>query len=234
MGKIIIANFKMNLSLEDIKKYIEIVSTADPDRFVVCPSNIYIPYFLNENYKVGLQNISYASKGAYTGEVSAVQASSMKIDYTIIGHSERRQYFNESIEEISKKIEQATSNNLKVIFCIGETLDQRDSNKTEEILKKQLESLMQKKSKDIIIAYEPVWAIGTSLTPSNEDIVNATLFIKKECQNYGFDNVEVLYGGSVNLDNIETLNSIKEISGFLIGGASLDPEKMLKILKVTR
>lgn len=234
MGKIVVANFKMNLNQEDIKKYIEIVKSADPNRFVVCPSNIFIHYFLNEKYKIGLQNISYASKGAYTGEVSAVQASSMEIDYAIIGHSERRQHFNESVEVISQKVKQATSNNLNVILCIGETIEEREQNKTEEVLKKQLESLDYKDSKDIIIAYEPVWAIGTSLTPSNDDIISATLLIKEECQKYGFENIRVLYGGSVSIDNIETLNAIKEINGFLIGGASLDPEKIMKMLEVTK
>lgn len=232
MEKIIIANLKMNLSLDEIKNYINVVKDIDPKRFIVCPTNIYIPYFNNELYGVGLQNISEYNNGAYTGEVSAEQAKSMNIPYTIIGHSERRNIFNETNEIIANKIAVATKNNIKVIFCIGEKIEERESLKTKEVLVEQLKALQSRENDDIIIAYEPVWAIGTSLIPSNEDIDDAIKTIKEESLKYGLKDVKVLYGGSVNLKNIKLLNETLS-DGFLIGGCSLDPENMLKIVEIT-
>src|SRR5574344_1240411 len=234
MEKIIIANFKMNLTKEEILSYIENVKKIDNNRFIVCPTSIYVSLFLDEKYSIGLQNICEYNKGAYTGEISASQASSMGIKYVIVGHSERRHVYNETIESITKKINEVTSNNMTAIICDGELEEERKNNKTKEVLMKQLVSLKERENDNIIIAYEPVWAIGTSLTPTNEDILEATEVIKKESLKYGLNNVPVLYGGSVNLNNIEELNKVENVDGFLIGGCSLKPENMLKIVEVTK
>ncbi len=237
MEKIVVANLKMNLNLEQIKLYInEIDGLIDSNRVIICPSYIYIPYFLNKNYLVGTQNIASTEDGAYTGEVSASQVSSMNIPYTIVGHSERRSIFNETSVEVNKKVKLALSNNLKVILCIGETKEEKDNGLTNSVLSLQLkESLLEIDNnllENVIIAYEPVWSIGTGNIPTNEDIIEITNYIKSTVNNIynSLVNIPVLYGGSVNEKNIFQLNEINEIDGVLVGGASLSSSK-LNIIK---
>lgn len=237
MEKIVVANLKMNLNLEQIKLYInEIDGLINSNRVIICPSYIYIPYFLNKNYLVGTQNIASTEDGAYTGEVSASQVSSMNIPYTIVGHSERRSIFNETSVEVNKKVKLALSNNLKVILCIGETKEEKDNGLTNSVLSLQLkESLLEIDAnllENVIIAYEPVWSIGTGNIPTNEDIIEITNYIKSTVNNIynNLVNIPVLYGGSVNEKNIFQLNEINEIDGVLVGGASLSSSK-LNIIK---
>lgn len=239
MEKIVVANFKMNLTVPQISKYIdEMKDKFNTKRVVLCPSNIYLPYFIKKNFAVGIQNFADQEEGAYTGEIAASQVSSMGIDYAIIGHSERREYYNETDAIVNKKILLGLKNNLKIILCIGETKEEHDMHKTDRILKRQIigafRNIEEKDLKKIIIAYEPIWSIGTGNVPSNKDISAVTIFIRGIINNlYHNDiNIPVLYGGSVNEKNIIEINNVSEISGVLVGGASLKVEKLEKIKEV--
>ena len=223
--KILAANFKMNLTLNEINEYIDKIKDIDNKNIVLIPSNIYIPYFLNKKFSVGVQDAYYLDNGAFTGEVSAKQISSLGVNYAIIGHSERRMYFNETNDILNKKILSCESNGLKAIYCIGETKEERESNKTKEVLLKQLDEGL-KGASEVIIAYEPRWAIGTNVTPTNEEIEDIISFIKSKY------NYKVLYGGSTNDKNIASLNTISNVDGFLVGGASLDYDKFKKMIEI--
>lgn len=237
-SKLIVGNMKMNMLTHEIGEYLkQINDKINSDQVVICPTSIYVPYFLKHDYRVGIQNSFFRSSGAYTGEISPMQAASMGIQYVIIGHSERRTYFQETDSTINKKIIEALKYDLKVILCIGETLEEKNLLKTARILKRQLlndlRNLDPDKLENVIVAYEPIWSIGTSVLPSNKDIKETALYIKGIVEGIynGFE-IPVLYGGSVNEKNIEELNKIKEIDGFLVGGASTDPKKFLKIIEV--
>lgn len=235
-NKIVVGNMKMNLTLDEVKEYI--ISLDNYKDCIICPSYIYIPYFIDAGYKVGTQDISEYGIGSYTGEVSVNQILSMGVNYTIVGHSERRENFNESDELVNKKLRMAISNNVKTILCIGETNEERVMGNTKEKIEKQLTLDLQNIEEDyydnIIIAYEPIWAIGTGKIPSNEDIKEIVSFIKNIIYNkYGFTPI-VLYGGSTNEKNILELNKIDIVDGFLVGGACLDPDKFKKIIETIR
>lgn len=232
-NKIIIGNMKMNLTLDEVKEYI--VKLKDYKKFIICPSYIYIPYFINAGYQVGVQDISEYGIGSYTGEVSVNQIVSMGVNYAIVGHSERREKIKEDDELINKKLRMAISNNVNAILCIGETNEEKikgyTKSKIEEQLDLDLQNLDEENYNNIIIAYEPVWAIGTGKIPSNEEIIDMVSFIKNIVYNkYGFI-PKVLYGGSTNEINILELNKIDILDGFLIGGACLEPDKFIKIIE---
>ena len=232
-SKLLIGNMKMNLTYSEIMEYIE--QMRDYKKFIICPSSLYIPYFIENGFEVGVQNISEYGQGAYTGEISVTQANSMNIKYSLIGHSERRIKFNEDDNVINKKLRKTVSNNLNAILCIGETFDEKEQLLTKEVLKKQIINDLNEVDefylKNIIIAYEPVWAIGTGKVPSLEDIKEIIEYIKKIVnETYGF-NPKVLYGGSINENNINDLNTIDIVDGFLVGGACLVPEKFIKIIE---
>lgn len=236
--KIVVGNMKMNMMAEDISKYLKELQGAHlTSRVVICPSNIYIPYFLKQSYSVGAQNIFFRDSGAYTGEVSASQLASMGVRYALVGHSERRGYFRESDQDINKKVVSALKYGLEVILCIGETLEEKNLLKTARVLKRQLlNDLRNIEGNDwdhVIIAYEPVWSIGTNVLPSRKDIEDTILYIKGIVSEYfGYDDIPVLYGGSVNEKNIEELNQISNVSGFLVGGSSTNSNSFLKIIEV--
>lgn len=225
MEKIIVANHKMNLDIDGVNEYLEKLKSVKHE-FIVFPTSIYIPYFINENYKVGIQNVYSKDFGAFTGEVSPYQASKLGVGYVMIGHSERRSFFYEDNNLIKEKIKKCLQNNLKVILCVGETLEEKEDGKTFEVLKKDLSVIDN--PENIMISYEPRWAIGSGKTPTNDEIEGVVKFIKK-CYN-----VKVLYGGSVSEDNIATLNQIKSLDGYLLGKASTRAEEVLKIIEVTR
>ena len=230
----IFANMKMNLSFDEIKDYIDKTKKIK-DKFVVIPSSIYIPYFKDNNYNVGIQNISKFDNGAFTGDISISQVKSLGVDYVLIGHSERRHIFNETLEDINIKMIKSKEKDIKIILCIGETKEQRDNNLTNDILKEQIESAFKNIDNidNIIIAYEPVWSIGTGLIPTTDEIFDTTNYIKQVINNLYNKNIDVLYGGSVNENNIKNLNSINNLSGFLVGGASLKPDKLYKMIEET-
>ncbi len=194
------------------------------------------------NIKIGAQNMHFEEKGAYTGEVSASMLKSIGVEYVIIGHSERRQYFNETDETVNKKIKAAFVHELKPIVCVGETLEQREAGKAVEVIttqtEKALEGLTEKQVENTIIAYEPIWAIGTGKTATSEDANNAIKSIRdKICQIYGQNvgkSIIIQYGGSVKSTNCKELFTTSDIDGGLVGGASLDSEEFAKIVNYNK
>lgn len=236
-NKIVVANLKMNMSFEQIKTYVDKIRTIETKRVVFCPSSLYLPYFLGYNYGVGIQQVSNQLEGAYTGQISSKQASSMGVVLTLIGHSECRIYLKENDSLINEKVKVALENKINVILCIGETKEQREMFKTSNVLKKQilsaLNGLSKQDLKHVYIAYEPVWAIGTNKIPSNRDIEDTIKYIKNIVErHFDFNNIPVLYGGSINSKNIEELNKIENCNGFLVGGSSLKVKELFKIIEV--
>lgn len=182
---------------------------------------------------LGAQNMFYEEKGAYTGEISAGMLRSSGCSFVIIGHSERRQYFNELDDIVNKKVKTARSNGLEVILCIGESLQEREEKKTFDILNSQLTGSLRKLLLDgITIAYEPVWAIGTGKTATPEQANEAHSYIRDwlKKNKEGADGIRIQYGGSVTPENVESLMSKPEVDGALVGGASLKPDSFAKIV----
>lgn len=184
------------------------------------------------------QNMCWEEKGAFTGEVSPVQLKDIGCDYVIIGHSERRRIFGETDEILNKKVHSALKNKLKVIFCIGETLEERENQKTYEVLEKQilngLKDVLKNEILNIVIAYEPVWAIGTGKTATPFQAEEAHIFVRKQIEKL-YDkeisnSIRILYGGSVKAENIDELMAEKDIDGVLVGGESLKADKFLRII----
>ncbi len=205
-------------------------------KLIYCPPNTLIrpmsKRLKNSNLEVGAQNCHENDDyGAFTGQVNSRMLKSVGAKYVILGHSENRKA-GENDNLINLKIKSAIKAGLKVIFCVGESLNEKKNKKTTQVLKKQIEKGLQsiKNKSKIIIAYEPVWSIGTGLIPKSEDLIKSVLFIKNR---FGRKSPKILYGGSVNGDNINQLKNIKSIDGFLIGGASQDPKKIIDIIKKT-
>ncbi len=228
---IIVLNNKSNLDKEEFLDYntkLELIETKH--ELILCPSTINIPYATHEDYKLGAQNISKFNEGAHTGEVSASQLVSNDVEYAIIGHSERRELENETDEDINMKIKMALKNNITPILCIGETKDERDNNEYQEVIAKELSfairELLEEEIEKMIIAYEPIWSIGTGVIPTIDQINEVFGLIKEYLPNN-----KVLYGGSVNEDNIEELNSCEHIDGYLLGGLSLELDKLQVFLE---
>lgn len=189
------------------------------------------------NVKLGAQNVFYEEKGAFTGEISPGMLLSAGCSYVIIGHSERRQYFMETDEIVNKKIKTARKNGLEVILCIGESLKEREENKTFEVLERQLTgSLKDISLEGITIAYEPIWAIGTGKTATKEQANEAHAHIREwlNKNRKGADKTRILYGGSVTPENIKSLMAEPEVDGALVGGASLKPDSFAGIVKGAR
>ena len=242
--KVIAGNWKMNMLPNEAIEFIEKLAPQVKDtknEIILCVPYTDLFYALltaqNTNIKIGAQNMHFEEKGAYTGEISGKMLKSINVEYVIIGHSERRQYFNETDETVNKKIKAAFENGLKPIVCVGETLEQRESGKAEEIITKQtqlaLEGLKDEQVQNTIIAYEPIWAIGTGKTATSEDANTAIKAIRdKICQIYGqkvSDGVIIQYGGSVKSSNSKELFEMSDIDGALIGGASLNVDEFAKI-----
>ena len=243
---LIAANWKMNKTVgkaADFAKQAKARFAAVADREVVIAPSYTSLATVGEILKgspvhLAAQNMHWAEKGAFTGEISAAMLVDAGCEYVIIGHSERRTLFGERDDTINRKLTTALKSNLKPIFCIGETLEEREANKTFEILRRQLqEGLNNISSDDIrrsIIAYEPVWAIGTGRTATPEQAEEAHRFIREVIGNVHdtavSDNTPILYGGSVNPDNVATLMSQPDINGALVGGASLELESFAEIV----
>ena len=216
--KLIVGNLKMYMSLPDIIKYVEGMDGIYTN-VVVCPTSIYVPYFLKRGFKVGLQNVFYENNGSYTGEISPKQAFELGIDYVILGHSERRKHFNETNEIINKKIKKSLENNLKVILCVGE-----NDEEAKPFISNQLQECLKDINEEVIIAYEPIKAIGTGVIPTIEYINEIISFIKDKGYN------TVLYGGSVDENN--ALDILNVCDGLLIGRAATDVNKFKKIIEI--
>ena len=243
--KVIAGNWKMNMlpgeAIEYIQNFENLVKDTQ-NEVILCVPYTDLFYCLNyaqdTNIKIGAQNMHWEEKGAYTGEVSGKMLKSIGVEYVIIGHSERRQYFAETDETVNKKIKAAFANELKPIVCVGETLEEREAGKTAEIITNQtklaLEGLTADQVENTIIAYEPIWAIGTGKTATSEDANNSIKEIRAEIEkNYGKDVAEkviIQYGGSVKSSNAKELFSMSDIDGGLVGGASLKPEEFSKIV----
>lgn len=237
-NKIIVANLKMDMDVKDVSNYLKIINDKIDDKnIIVCPTSIYMPYFLKQKYQVGIQNIFFESKGAFTGEVSPKQIKSIGVNYAIVGHNERRIYFNETDSIINKKVKACLDNKIKVILCIGETKEEHYMLKTNYVLKKQinraLNDIDNKYFHNILIAYEPGWAIGTGIVPKNKEIEDTIKYIKSIVNdNFNYQDIKVLYGGSINEKNINKLKNIDNISGYLIGEASTNANTLLNIIEV--
>lgn len=243
--KVIAGNWKMNMLPDETIKFIEELTPLVKDtnnEVILCVPYTDLFYALltaqNTNIKIGAQNMHFEEKGAYTGEVSAKMLKAINVEYVIIGHSERRQYFNETDETVNKKIKIAFENELKPIVCVGETLEQREAGETTEVITTQtrlaLEGITGEQVKNTIIAYEPIWAIGTGKTATSEDANNSIKEIREEvCKNYGkdvADSIIIQYGGSVKSENSKELFGMSDIDGGLVGGASLKVEEFSKIV----
>ncbi len=247
--KVIAGNWKMNMLPNEAIQFIEELTPLVKDtenEVILCVPYTDLFYALltaqNTNIKIGAQNMHYEEKGAYTGEISAQMLKSINVKYVIIGHSERRQYFNETDETVNKKIKAAFANGLKPIVCVGETLEQRENGETVKIITNQtklaLEGLTDEQVKNTIIAYEPIWAIGTGKTATSEDANNSIKAIRDEiCQIYGqnvANGVIIQYGGSVKSSNAKELFEMSDIDGGLVGGASLKSEEFSKIVNYNK
>lgn len=232
MKKLLVLNHKMYLDFNDIKTYISEIKDyirTDMD-VVICPSDIFIPYFKGRyDFKLGAQNIT----GLFvTGEASAKQLKSLDVRYAIVGHSDRKIHFNEDNKVINANIAEAINSNIIPIVCVGETKEERERHKTADVIIKQLKDYFMDidVSNDVVIAYEPIWSIGSGNIPSNEDIYEVVELIKNIIfKKYGV-NISVIYGGSVNLKNISRLKNISNLDGFLIGKMSTSASSVLQIM----
>ena len=242
--KVIAGNWKMNMlpneTINFIDKFSKLVKDSE-NEIILCVPFVDLFYALlhvqGTNIKIGAQNMHWEEKGAFTGEISGNMLKSIGVEYVIIGHSERRAYFAETDEIVNKKIKAALKCKLKPIICVGETLEQREQGKAIEIIKLQIQEAFKDIDKNdmenIIIAYEPIWAIGTGKTATSEDANNTIKAIREEISKiYGQDvakRVIMQYGGSVKSTNSHELFSMSDIDGGLVGGASLNAEEFSKI-----
>ncbi len=245
--KFIAANWKMNKTTSQTEKFIDALickSTEFNCDVLICPPFLSIPTIIDRchlaNVLVGAQNCHWESSGAFTGEISAPMLSDIGVDYVVLGHSERRTCFCETDEMIAKKVTSVLNNHLKLILCVGETLAQRNCGKESEVvinqLKIALNDLQSDELKNIVIAYEPVWAIGTGETSSPRDAAKLCSDIRTfVASKYGSgcaDSIRILYGGSLTSKNAESFLSTSGIDGALVGGASLEAEEFLKIINI--
>ena len=240
-----VANWKMYGKISSINSINKVISLSKRQKYkkikiIYCP-----PYTLLEKFNqklkkskilIGAQNFHQVSDyGPFTGSISAKLLKDTCANYVILGHSENRK-IGEKNKDINLKIKSALKNNLNVILCIGETLKEKRQKKTNKILSKQINTCLKniKKLNKILIAYEPIWAIGSGLIPTNKDLQNIVFFIKKKLnKNYTKQKINLLYGGSVNPKNIQILNKITNLDGYLVGGASQKQNYFIDIIKKT-
>ena len=247
--KVIAGNWKMNMLPNETIDFIQELTPLVKDtkiEVILCVPYIDLFYALlhvqDTNIKIGAQNMHWEEKGAYTGEISGKMLKSIGVEYVIIGHSERRQYFAETDETVNKKIKSALANGLKPIVCVGETLEQREAGQTEQIVTSQIEKAFKdipaSSLEQIIIAYEPIWAIGTGKTATKEDANTTIMQIRKKlAEIYGqneADGVIIQYGGSVKSSNAKELFEMSDIDGGLVGGASLKADEFSKIVNYNK
>jgi triosephosphate isomerase len=235
-NKIIVANWKLNGSFDFIQSYFTYINSIDLKKDVcgiICSPFVYLDVCNKQSKSIyiGAQDCSNFKSGAFTGDISALMLRNINSQFCLVGHSERRVFFNQKNEDVRIKANNLLDVGINPIVCIGETLDEKERGKTEEALKKQIiESIPQGSSNNsIIIAYEPIWAIGTGLTPKIQDIDKIHTFLKKGIKNY--KNFKILYGGSVKSSNAEEIMSLENVDGLLVGGSSLDPVEFSKILQ---
>jgi triosephosphate isomerase len=235
--KIIAANWKLNCSLDFLKHYFNKINSNDIKPGVcgiISPPLVYIQncslHLKSSSLFLGAQDCSLYNKGAYTGENSASMLKDNNCQFCIVGHSERRQIFGETSKDVKKKAENLINQGINPIICVGETLAEKNAGSTKNILYEQLSNSLPEKSSSnsIIIAYEPIWAIGSGLVPSLEEINDIHSYIKSDINK--FKNYKILYGGSVKSSNVKEILNLENVDGVLVGGASLDPIEFTKIL----
>lgn len=242
----ITANWKMNKTIAETREFISSIAPAVKDvtdvTIVIAPPFTALSTAAEQlkgtNVALASQNLFYEEKGAYTGEISPAMLVDAGCSYTIIGHSERRQYFDEDDALVNRKIKAARKAGLGVIVCIGESLDQREAGKTFEVLKREIGSdLDGVDSENVVLAYEPIWAIGTGKTATPEQAQEAHAYIRDQLRAlYGnkADGLCILYGGSVTPENIDSLMACNDVDGALVGGASLKADSFVRIVKFRR
>jgi len=243
---VIAANWKMNKKIDEaqafLDEFIPLVWNERDVEIVIAPAYTALYTMANllkiTHIHLAAQNVFYEEKGAYTGEISPVMLTDIGCSHVIIGHSERRIYFGETNESVNKKIKAARENGLQVIFCVGESLAERESGMTFDILKRQLDDgLSGIAPKGLIIAYEPVWAIGTGKTATPDQAQETHEVIRKTISGiYGeiAKELRILYGGSVTPENVAILMACPDVDGALVGGASLKAESFAKIVKYNK
>jgi triosephosphate isomerase len=250
MKKIVAGNLKMNLSSsKERENYLNLLKKELAGQkltnveLILLPPFIHLEAFrksLNKNVKIGAQNFFFESRGSFTGEISPLMLSHLGCEYALVGHSERRRYFLEKNEEISLKIIAAMKNGISPILCVGETKVEKENQETLKVISTQLKECLREVSRTrlekIIVAYEPVWAVGTDITPSAHEIMEAKVLIRKVLveifgKKYA-ELVKIIYGGSVNAKNLETVCLNPKMDGVLIGRESLLPHELIKIIKM--
>jgi triosephosphate isomerase len=245
--KVMAANWKMYKTPEQaqefFRNFLPLVGSHDRDEIVVCPPFLDLPAALEaargSHVAIGAQNVHWKEEGAFTGETSAAQLLALGVTHVIIGHSERRQYFGETDDTVNLRLKTALEAGLTPICCVGEVLEERESGLTDDVLRRQcvraFHAISAKKAAKMIVAYEPVWAIGTGKTATPEIAAEAHAVIRREATEiFGEEfagKLRILYGGSVKPENAATLMSQEEIDGALVGGASLDPKSFAAIVK---
>ena len=242
---IIAGNWKMNKTRDESLQFIyavkDRVASADTVESVICAPFPYLRCLVKRqgaSLRIGAQNMHFESEGAYTGEIAPQMLSSIGVSYVVLGHSERREMFNETDEAINKKVHVSFSNGLIPIICVGESLEDREAGQTNQIVEAQtvkaLEGLTKEQAKQVVIAYEPIWAIGTgraaTAEQANETIGYIRSVIERLFGSEVSEAVRIQYGGSVNPNNIKELMAQEHIDGALVGGASLDPQSFLALV----
>ena len=245
--KIIAGNWKQNGTLKSsvslTKKILEALkkNKCRHEIIIIPPAIFLLPIkdlIYKSKIKLGAQNVSAFNNGAYTGEISGTMLKDSKVEYCLVGHSERRHIINEDENILSSKVSQLIDNDITIIYCFGETLSEYKNKKTKLILKNQLKKLflsnknnLKKKPSKLVLAYEPVWAIGTGLVPSPEELASIFKFIRNTVDKIdnNYSSIKILYGGSVSEDNASSLIDTEYIDGLLIGGASLIAKKFIDI-----
>lgn len=220
---IVVLNNKSNLDKKEFMEYQnELKKIESSYQLIICPSQVYLNSIDLPTFDLGSQNVSSYHQGAYTGEIYAHQLKSLDVKYCLVGHSERRKYQRETNKDINEKIKRLLEEEITPILCIGETKEQKDSKKTKSVLLSELnECLSGINNNDIIIAYEPIWAIGTGITPTKDEVEDVLKEIKKVYQKN-----KLIYGGSLNQENIVEFKTSYLIDGYLLGGLSLKPKQL--------
>jgi triosephosphate isomerase len=245
--KVMAANWKMyktpDQTREYFREFLPMVAGHDRDEIVVCPPYTDVATGIEaargSNVAIGVQNVHWKADGAYTGEISAPMLLCLGVTHVIIGHSERRQYFGETDDTVNLRLKTALESGLTPICCVGEVLEEREAGATDDVLRRQcmraFHTISAKKAAKLVVAYEPVWAIGTGKTATPELAAEAHAVIRYEVTKiFGEEfaaQLRILYGGSVKPDNASALMAQEEIDGALVGGASLDPKSFAAIVK---
>jgi triosephosphate isomerase len=245
--KLIAANWKMyktpDEAREFFREFLPLLHGHNRDEIAVCPNYLAIDAAVHatkgSNVAIGAQNLHWEKEGAFTGEICTSMLVAVGVTHVIIGHSERRQYFGETDDTVNLKLKAALAAGLVPIVCVGEVLEERESGLTDDVLRRQclraFNKVSAKKASTLVVAYEPVWAIGTGKTATPQMAADAHAIIRSEAtESFGqefSDKLRILYGGSVKPENVHALMSESEIDGALVGGASLDPKSFAAIVK---